>query len=218
MLQQLAITLIALGSTFTLYNWLMVYLTWRTGRFHSCIGLVGGLPLAVGLLWFPATRLFAWVPLVLDWGTLMFLLALPQIVDELWSTSRFNLLEEYAGQRDGRKARLCLFRRGVFTMQFERPDAQCGLVEVGSIGTWQREEGRLMLIPCEDSATFWDRNRTRSGLCRLMLVLTEDSATLEPLAGRGDKAIVQTSPFRAVQSDEPSLAGMELSLKYRRRA
>src|ERR1700682_682609 len=111
MLQKLAITLIALGSTFTLFNWLMLYLTWRTGRFHSPIALLGGFPLALGLLWFPATRVFSSAPLILDWGSLTLLLALPCIVNELWSTNRFNLLEEYEGHRDGRTARLRLFRR-----------------------------------------------------------------------------------------------------------
>jgi hypothetical protein len=192
MLQNYAIALICLGCGFALLNWLMLYLTWHTGRFHSCIPLIGGLSLGLGLLWFPTTRLFAWAALVLDWGTLVVLLALPQLLKELWSTSRFNLLEQYEGQRDGRSAQLQLFRRGVFTIRFKRTHAADGMVELGTVGTWRREEGWLALL------------------------LWNELATFEPLAGRGGGAIVQTTGFRADQDDVTSLAGIELRLIYRK--
>lgn len=188
--------LMALGGLLALLNWLTVYQTWRSGRFCSTVPLVGALFLGGGMLLLPTTRPLAWLALILDYGTLVFLLALPRIVDELWKTSRFNLLEEYVGQQSNKTVRLLLFRKGVFTIeqQFHRPPGECGLIQVGTIGTWKREDGRLLLS------------------------LDGDSAIFEALLGAEYEAVLQASGFRGYQNGELSLAGVELRLKSRRAA
>jgi hypothetical protein len=58
-IQAIALTLMALGGLFAALNWLYLYLTWYTGRFHSSIPLIGGVLLCVGMLLIPATRPYA---------------------------------------------------------------------------------------------------------------------------------------------------------------
>jgi hypothetical protein len=93
--QKLALGLLALGGLLALVNWLALYQTWRTGRLCSAVPLVGALFLALGMLLLPPTRPFAWLAPLIDYTGVLFLLALPRLVNELWRTSRFNLLELY---------------------------------------------------------------------------------------------------------------------------
>lgn len=193
-LQGLAGGLLGLGGLLALLNWLSVYQTWHSGRFCSAIPLIGGLFLAGGLLLLPATRPFAWLAVILDYGTLVFFLALPGLVREVWRTSRFNLREEYVGQRENRTVWLRLYAREVFTLeqQFSRTSGEYGLRRVSTIGTWKREAGHLVL--------------SLDG---------GDSAVFEPVSGASDEAIVQGSWFRKYGDGELSLAGVELRLKFR---
>jgi hypothetical protein len=197
LLQQLGAGLVGLGGVVALLNWLSLYQTWRSGRLCSAIPLIGGLFLAGGLLLLPATRPFAWLAVILDYGTIVFFLGLPGFVGEVWSTSRFNLRAEYVGRRGNKTVWLRLFRGGVFTLeqQFARARGECGLMRAGTIGTWRREEDRLVLS-------------LNGG----------DSAIFEPPAGRSEEAIVQGSGFRNYGDGELSLAGVELRLKFRRGA
>jgi hypothetical protein len=139
------------------------------------------------------TRPLAWFAFVLDYGTLAFLPALPHIGDELWRTSRFNLLEEYGGQQGNKTVRLRLFRKGVFTIEqhFRRERGECGLSQAG---TWTREDGRLLLR------------------------LDGESTIFDTLPGVEYEAVIQASGFRGYENDELSLAGVELRLKLRRAA
>ena len=144
----------------------------------------------------PGTRPFAWVALLVDYGTLAFLLALPRMADELWSTSRFNLLEEFAGRRDNRRVCLRLFRRGVFTLEYEihRPPGEFGLTRAGTIGSWKREQSRLLL--------------DRGG----------DSAVFDTVADGEHETLLQVTGFCANEQAELALTGIELRLMYRRAA
>jgi hypothetical protein len=55
-------TSFGLGAAFSLLNWVYVYLSWRTGRSHSLIPLIGGVCLLIGALLVPSLHPFAWVP------------------------------------------------------------------------------------------------------------------------------------------------------------
>lgn len=123
----------------------------RTGRFRSTVPIVGAGFLAGGFFLIPATRPVAWVGFFLDPGTWDLLLALPKVFGEMWSTSRFNLLEEYGGQRERVTATLRLFRGGVFTLvqRIARGPEEPGVTGAGSLGRWRREGERLMLETTE---------------------------------------------------------------------
>lgn len=151
-----AIILISLGGLLSFANWWSVYQSYHTKRFHSAIPFFGAAFLAAGMLIIPTTRIYAWSALILDYGTLAFLLACPQFFREIWDTSRFNLLYEYLGQAGMKTVHLRLFKRGIFTIRLElhRPPGEFGLVGTGTIGTWQREGEKLTLSTSKETAAF----------------------------------------------------------------
>src|SRR3954454_11922043 len=87
--------LLGLGAAVSLLNWACVYQSWRTGRSHSLVPLVGGVCLLIGASLVPGLRPFAWVALVADAGTIVVFVAVPFVVWEAWRTCPLNLLGEY---------------------------------------------------------------------------------------------------------------------------
>jgi hypothetical protein len=153
---QIAVLLLSLGGLFALLNWLALFQTWRTGRFCSGIPLIGTACLGAGALLLPSTRPYAWAVLLLDFSALLFLVAIPHIAKEAYETSRFNLLEEYVGERGNKTVCLRLFRKNIFTLRqdFRRTSDEDGVVQLSTIGRWDREEQRLKLRFGEDCALF----------------------------------------------------------------
>lgn len=149
--------MIGLGGLIALANLWTLHSSRRTGRFQSPVPLLGAALLGAGLFQLPATRPYCWAAAFLDYGTLALLPASPRIFQELWDTSRFNLVCEYRGEEGIRTARLRLFRRGVFTLRLRlrRPPGEPGLVDAGMIGAWRREGPRLLLQTGAESAVFY---------------------------------------------------------------
>ena len=184
-----------LGGLIALMNWLSIYQTWRTGRFCSPIPLIGGAFLAGGMLLLPGTRPYTWTAVILDYGTLVVLIALPWIVGEFWRTSRYNLLEEYVADHGIKTVYLRLFRKGVFTIEqhFRRQTGESGLISAGTIGEWKRERDRLMLR------------------------LDGQSAEFESLPGIESEGLRQVVGFPDYESNgDLALAGIELRIRYKR--
>jgi hypothetical protein len=156
MTHTVAAVLMALGGLVAFANWLSVYWSYHTKRFHSAVPLLGAALLGAGMFGLPATRPYCWIALIVDYGTLAMLFALPRLVQEIWATSRFNLLGEYLGQTGRKNVSLRLFRHGIFTIRLElnRPSGECGIVGRGTIGTWQRDGKRLTLLVEQESAVF----------------------------------------------------------------
>lgn len=152
----IAAALMGLGGLIAFLNWWSIYWSHRTKKFHSVIPLFGALLLGAGMFLLPATRRYCWTAVILDYGTLAFLFAVPRLVQELWSTGRFNLVSEYVARAARTTARLRLFRRGVFTTRVEvrRTAGECGVISIGNIGRWQREGNRLTLHTQWESAVF----------------------------------------------------------------
>ena len=67
-----------LGSWITILNYSAVVSSYRHGRHHSLIPLLGGVGLAAAMLLIPLPRVakFAWLPLVIDLGCLYALVGL----------------------------------------------------------------------------------------------------------------------------------------------
>lgn len=136
-----------LGGLLSFANWWSVLQSYITKRFHSSVPLFGAALLGIGMMLNPTTRPYAWSALILDYGTLAFLIASPRMIREAWNTSRFNLLCEYLGQAGMKTVHLRLFRRSIFTIriQLHRPPGETGLIGTGTIGTWKREGTQLLL-------------------------------------------------------------------------
>ncbi len=152
----IAAVLMTLGGLLALANWWSVIWSNVTKRFHSAVPFVGAALLGAGMLMLPTTRAYTWTALILDYGTLAFLLASPRLIREVWSTSHINLICEYLGEKGMKTVHLRLFRRGIFTirLRLDRPPGECGLTSTGTIGTWQREGARLELHTERESAVF----------------------------------------------------------------
>lgn len=156
-MQLLATILIVLGGLLCFANWMMVIQTARTKRFHSAVPFFGAGLLGCGMLLLPVTRHWAWSAILLDYGTLAFIVASPRLFSDFWDTSRFNLLYSYSGHSENKSVQLCLFRRGIFTVRIsiQRPAGQSGLVGTGTVGSWRAENEKLKLeIQGGDCAEF----------------------------------------------------------------
>ncbi len=121
--------------------------------FRSSIPLVGGLFGVVGFYQIPALSKWCWVALLLDYGSIEFLLALPKVAKELWQTSRINLVREFAGRADRKEVKIRLYKAGVFVIkhQFSRARNEPGLLSASDIGTWSEEDKGLALTLRGDS-------------------------------------------------------------------
>jgi hypothetical protein len=155
-LQGLGWALLTLGGLIALLNWFSLYWTWHTGRFSSAVPLIGGVLLTGGILLLPGGRPYAWMGALADYGTLVCLVALPLLFQQFWETSRYNLLEEYVGEQRIKTVRLRLFGKAVFTIEqhFRRNPDECGVAQVGTVGTWERLDGRIRLQVGDHSVEF----------------------------------------------------------------
>jgi hypothetical protein len=154
--QTIAGVLLAIGAIVSLLNWATLICFLSTGRFVSAVPLLGSVCLGTGAVLLPALRPYAWAAVLLDYGTVALLLAVPRIAQEAWATCRINMLEEYVGRRGITTVCLRLFRRGVFSVRWDvkRPPGECGIVGMGRIGTWEREADTLVLRIGENRALF----------------------------------------------------------------
>ena len=186
----LAIGVLILGGVIALGNWFYLYMRRRIGHGYSSVPLIGGVLLVTGMWMLPVTRPYAWAGVFLDYGTLIVVLSLPRMANELWSTSRFNLLSEYVGHRGSMTACLRLFRKGHFTLvqRIDRPHGTQGLMQRSMPGTWQREGNRV---------TLWHG---------------AEMAILE-VVQKEPEALQWTTDFPSTERNEQlSLAGINLSL------
>jgi hypothetical protein len=152
----LATSLIVFGGLFCLMNWLMLYQSYRTKKFHSAIPLFGAFMLGFGMSLIPATRRFAWAAIPLDYGTLVLLFALPKLLCEGWKICRFNLLKEYSGNYGNKEVRLRFFRNDIFVikLQIQRPEGKTGITGLGKTGKWFEENSLLKLDANNEQAIF----------------------------------------------------------------
>ena len=132
--------------------------------------------------------------MILDFNTLIFLIALPNSITQLLETSRFNLLEEYVGQQGNKSVQLHVFRKNISVIKqsIRRNSGDFGVTELSMVGTWK-----------------WDGNR-------LNVSLGENLGTFELLTGSNPEAIVQINGFQCNEDDELSLSGIELVLCCRK--
>ena len=151
-----AAILITLGGLLALANWRCAFLSCTTKKFHSAVPFFGAALIGAGMLMLSSMRPYACSALILDYGTLAFLVASPSLIRDAWRVSRFNLLSKYVGAAGRKTVHLQLYRRGIFTIRLHinRPAGECGLVGTGTVGTWQRDGARLTLHTGRDSATF----------------------------------------------------------------
>lgn len=191
-MQILATILIVLGGLLCFANWMSVLQSILTKKFHSAVPFFGAGLLGIGMLLMPSTRSWAWSAILLDYGTLALIIASPQLFCELWNTSKFNLLHDYSGKLENKFVRLCLFRRGIFTIRItiQRAAGQSGLAGTGAGGIWHMEDEKLKLV-----------------------IHGGDSAVFNVSEISDSEILQQENGFSRFEKDfETSLAGIKLSL------
>ena len=78
-------------------NLMMLILSLTTHRFHSVVPLVGAVLGVIGLFLIPVSMphwTIYFLPVVLDWGTIAFLLSLPVIINDMFFVSYSVKIEE----------------------------------------------------------------------------------------------------------------------------
>lgn len=136
-----------LGAVFILINARAFFSTHVLKQFVSSVPLLGALFGTMGLLQLPQTRKWAWIPILLDYGTIRLLLSVPKIAKELWDTSRFNLVKELVSKEEKRTVTLRLYKSGAFVIEYAfklDPDEQ-GLLGKSDLGIWRQGEGIISL-------------------------------------------------------------------------
>jgi hypothetical protein len=76
----LAILAIVLGGFICFCNWICLFRTLTTKKFHSVIPLIGAFFLGIGLVAIKSTRPYALLSIVADYGTMVFVLSIPYII------------------------------------------------------------------------------------------------------------------------------------------
>ncbi len=146
-----ALISIVLGSFICFCNWYTIYDSWRKKRFVSAVPAIGALFLGLGLAYFEKTRPYAIFSIVADYGTLIFLIAIPRLAKELWSTSKINLTKSLIGNNDIADYKLKLFKKEIFVLEVTFSPPQIAnehgakIVSFGFQGNWQESEGSILL-------------------------------------------------------------------------
>jgi hypothetical protein len=147
-----AAALIGFGGFIVVVNWWTLIQNLRGKQYRSPIPFFGAAFLGAGMFILPPTRPYFWSALVLDYGTLMVLLGL---IPAMWSESYFALVGEYLGETATKRVCLRLYRRGIFTIEWQRHHTSDKGDIVGSdTNAWQRDGPRLTLSRANESAIF----------------------------------------------------------------
>ncbi|MFT5478671.1 MAG: hypothetical protein ACI8Y8_004039 [Planctomycetota bacterium] len=146
---------ILIGGLITLASGYSLFGFSRSGRRVAPFPLVGGgrggLLLCWGLLGFEGTRPYAWIALIVDYGTVAIVLAVPVLILDAWSTSSANVVHHFVSGSNGRSDDFRLFKRGKITIRSQHdppsPDNEHGalIVSRGFLGTWTTAPERYLL-------------------------------------------------------------------------
>lgn len=147
----LAAIALVIGGLLIISNGYSIYASRKSGRYVSPVPLIAALFLGVGLFGFEQTRPYAWVGIVIDYGTIILIFAIPKLLWESWMLSSFNLVHRFSSETDERRDDIKLFKRRKFTINTKYdppvPSDEHGTLAVskGRTGTW-RQEGEVYLL------------------------------------------------------------------------
>jgi len=144
-----AIIALCLGGYISLINWVSFFLNiMHKGKgFHSPVPVVGALFLGLGLACFETTRKYAFLSIIVDHGTLVFIIAIPYLVKEAWRTSRFCRLKTFRAKTDIAGYELNLYKHNNFVLKINYAPPQIAnehgakIITSGISGTWQELDG-----------------------------------------------------------------------------
>lgn len=138
------VLLMIVGGAITLANWSAPIVSLCSDRNVSMVPLVGGCFLALGIYVSTKSIGTALLGFALDLGTICFVVSLPWLAFELWSTSRFARVHNLKCHEPGRDISVELFQRGraAMTMRFDPEHFEGSPVSIGFSAKWEsRGEG-----------------------------------------------------------------------------
>lgn len=140
--------LLALSAIFLLLN------VWATFTGRSRIPLLGALFGVIACLMHPDFRPYAWLPIVLDLGTLEMIVTLPAAIRREKRYGIRQRLAEFRLNEEGRRISLEVFASGACRMKFECRQASATKEKAAPItaellGTWKvggNKRGRRLIV------------------------------------------------------------------------
>lgn len=139
--------LLLLGGIVALSNWYTPIASFRSKRNVSMVPLVGAALLGTGIYVITSSIWWSLLAIFLDLGTLVFVLVLPNIIYDVWATSRYNLVHEFHSAQQFRNVSLRLYRNNTacFKLSIDKESVPSGYslgsVIIGLVGKWE---------PCSD--------------------------------------------------------------------
>lgn len=149
-MQLLAGIALTFGLLLSLFNWASIFLS-RPEKHVSPTPLLGGIFLAVGFLGFELTRPYWWLAAVVDFGTLIALLALPWFIYEMCSHSDRNTRHLFVGTVGDRTVEIKLFenRDAAIKISLDPPrphgDRGHAVISCGFAGKWDNGSDQLRI-------------------------------------------------------------------------
>jgi len=153
----IAALLVGVFAVLAALNAFIVIRNLRSEKYVSPFPIVGGVAGFAGFLLTRSLRIYAWAPLILDYGTAVVIFyGFPKTIRECWQISDFNLVREYIACEDHREIRLRFHKDNIFTIRIKikRQAGELGLVELNISGEWRQDGGALFLKIGADTAVF----------------------------------------------------------------
>lgn len=142
---------IVLGGFIALMNWLAPIQSKLKNRHVSMVPIFGALLIGIGIYSITDSFLWSLLAIPLDLGTLMFVLSLPWLFNEIWETSRFNELSKFYTNDNGRKIFITLYKKGLVCIYQEYNDTanpqEQGYIPVsqGFTGKWELIDNKFYI-------------------------------------------------------------------------
>lgn len=152
---------ILFGSLLSAINWATLFVSKKNGRFVSPVPFLGAFMLAFGIYAHPAASNFWWICIFADYGTLRLFLALPSIVKDCWSASRFNLIHEFSAVSREKNVKIRLYRSNVARISISFvPGGKCDeygtvIESISLAGAWTEQNRTFRIVLNEDERVFF---------------------------------------------------------------
>lgn len=153
------VILILLGGLFTIGNWSAQLASRRTDRNVSVVPLIGGGLLASGLYLATESKWWALLGFFFDLGSIVCILSMAWLAQELWCTSRFSRLHLFKCHHLGRDITVELFDRGRATIKFKFDQSiapshfdECP-IEIGFSASWTPKDNGFEVFDYADGGS-----------------------------------------------------------------
>ncbi len=123
-MQYLGIILLGFSVYVIIGNWVFLYKSSKTKRYHSPVPLVGPVAFVFGVFLIGYSGLW-WIGFIVDYGTIIAFISLPVLFNEYFKTSKYNLVKQFNAMNSGSKYELLLFKKDIFVVRLYLERDKC---------------------------------------------------------------------------------------------